>query len=269
MMDTMLASARRAGRDLRRMASVVALLAAPAIVGAQNQTVAALATVPVSSLATRPFKAGEKLTYDVKFGSLKVGTGSMEVRGMETVRGEPAYHTVFRVKGGTAFFKVDDLFESWFSAKDLSSLRFYKDQDEGFKERTVQYDIFPDRNVYDEITDSDPEQPSVDQPLDDGSFLYFIRTVPLELGKTYSFNRYFKSDRNPVTIKVDRRERITVPAGTFDAIVVQPTIKSKGIFSEGGRAEVWLSDDDRRIVLQVKSQLKFGSLNLYLTNATK
>jgi len=49
------------------------------------------------------------------FGNLKVGTGSMEVRGMESVRGEAAYHTVFRVKGGTAFFKVDDLFESWFS----------------------------------------------------------------------------------------------------------------------------------------------------------
>jgi len=55
-----------------------------------------------------------------------------------------------------------------------------------------------------------------------------------------------------------------VPAGTFNAIVIQPIIKTKGIFSEDGRAEVWLSDDDRKIMLQLKSHLSFGSLNLYL-----
>ena len=49
-----------------------------------------------------------------------------------------------------------------------------------------------------------------------------------------------------------------------DAIVIQPIIKTKGIFSEGGRAEVWLSDDANRIMLQMKSKLSFGSLNLYL-----
>jgi hypothetical protein len=118
--------------------------------------------------------------------------------------------------------------------------------------------------MYDETTDPHPEQSSVATPLDDGSFLYFVRTVPLEVGKTYRFERYFKPERNPVTIHVLRRERVKVPAGEFDAVVVRPSIKTKGIFSEGGRAEVWLSDDDRRVVLQVKSRLSFGSLNLYL-----
>jgi hypothetical protein len=61
-----------------------------------------------------------------------------------------------------------------------------------------------------------------------------------------------------------RRERVKVPAGTFNAIVVQPVIKTKGIFSENGHAEIWLSDDARHIVLQLKSRLSFGSLNLYL-----
>ena len=57
-----------------------------------------------------------------------------------------------------------------------------------------------------------------------------------------------------------------VPAGEFDAIVVQPVIKTKGIFAENGHAEVWLSDDTNRIMLQMKSGLSFGSLNLYLTS---
>jgi len=36
------------------------------------------------------------------------------------------------------------------------------------------------------------------------------------------------------------------------------------LFDEGGHAEVWLSDDDARIMLQMKSKVSFGSLNLYL-----
>ncbi|HEU4879039.1 MAG TPA: DUF3108 domain-containing protein, partial [Gemmatimonadaceae bacterium] len=56
--------------------------------------------------------------------------------------------------------------------------------------------------------------------------------------------------------------------GTFNAIVVQPIIKTKGIFSEKGQAEVWLSDDSARMLLQVKSKLSFGSLNLFLKSYT-
>jgi hypothetical protein len=104
----------------------------------------------------------------------------------------------------------------------------------------------------------------VPQPLDDASFLYFVRSMPLTVGETYTLQRYFKPDRNPVTIKVLRRERVKVPAGSFDAIVIQPIIKTSGIFSENGRAEIWLTDDSSRVMVQMKSQLSFGSLNLYL-----
>jgi hypothetical protein len=101
-------------------------------------------------------------------------------------------------------------------------------------------------------------------PLDDGSFLYFLRTIPLEVGKEYSFDRYFRPDRNPVRIQVLRRERIRVPAGTFDAVVIRPIIKARGVFSENGRAEVWLTDDSRRLMIQMKSHMRLGSLSLYL-----
>ena len=141
-------------------------------------------------------------------------------------------------------------------------MRFHSDQEEGGRDREKKYEIFPERAVFTE--NGEAEQPSVSNPLDDGSFLYFLRTIPLTVGETYTFDRYFRPDRNPVTIKVLRRERIRVAAGEFDAIVVQPVIKSRGIFSENGHAEVWLSDDDNHIMLQMKSGLKIGSLNLYL-----
>jgi hypothetical protein len=213
-----------------------------------------------------PFSIGERLEYDVKFGVLKVGSGRMEVLGVESVRGREAWHTSFTVKGGTFFYKVNDKLESWIDVETFASLRHLQDLQEGKRDRERRFEIYPDRLVY---TENDgPEQPTARDPLDDGSFLYFIRTVPLSVGQTYDFPRYFKPDRNPVRVRVLRKESVKVPAGRFDAIVIQPIIKSKGIFSENGKAEIWLSDDDRRIMLQLKSNLSFGTLNLYLKSHT-
>lgn len=211
-----------------------------------------------------PFEIGESLTYDVRFGAVKVGTGRMRVLGQEAIRGRDAWHVRFSVTGGTFFYKVNDINESWMDVQTLNSLRFVQDLSQGSRDRERRYEIYPDRAVYQELVRGTEERPSVSDPLDDGSFLYFIRTVPLVVGQAYTFNRYFRPDRNPVVIRVLRRERVKVPAGEFDAIVVQPIIKTTGIFSEGGQAEIWLSDDDKRMMLQMRSRLSFGSLNLYL-----
>jgi hypothetical protein len=229
--------------------------------------VAALSTPPaVQERLDVPWRAGERAEYEVRFSAARVGSGSMEVMGIVPVRGRNAWHTKFQLTGGTFFYKVNDVFESWSDVTNFTSLRYHSDQEEGGRDREKRYEIFPNRGVYVEKTAANggEEQKSVDKPLDDGSFLYFIRTVPLEVGETYVFNRYFRPDRNPVTIKVLRKERVKVPAGVFDAIVIQPIIKTRGIFSEEGEAQVWLMDDPSRIMLQMKSKLKIGSINLYL-----
>jgi hypothetical protein len=223
---------------------------------------------PAKSAARVPFGVGERFDYEVRLGSLKVGASQMQVRGVETIRGREAWHTAFWLKGGTFFYRVNDLFESWIDIETLSSLRFVKQLEEGTADREQSYEIYPERGMYVNRRNDKPTRilPTVKQPLDDGSFLYFVRTLNLVVGETYDFSRYFIPDRNPVRIKVLRKERVTVPAGTFNAIVVQPIIKTKGIFSEDGHAEVWLSDDSARMVLQLKSRLAFGSLNLFLTS---
>jgi hypothetical protein len=212
-----------------------------------------------------PFGVGERLEYDLSFGKLHVGNASMEVVDVQDIRGRDTWHTVLQIHGGLKFFyRVDDVFESWIDRRTGNSLRFRKDQNEGHRDIEQVFDIYPERAVY--VHQSDTAVASVHNPLDDGSFLYFLRTIPLVVGQTYTFDRYFKPDRNPVTIKVVRKERIRVPAGEFDAIVVQPIINTPGIFSKNGRAEVWLSDDRHRIMLQMQSALSFGSINLYLTS---
>jgi hypothetical protein len=216
-----------------------------------------------------PFGAGEKSTFEVRFGAIRVGGGSLEVVGVESVRGRPAWHTLFVVTGGTFFYRVDDRYESWIDTQTMNSLLFNRQIQEGSRERTQSFEIMPENGQYVERTrQKTTVKKTVEQPLDEGAFLYFVRTVPLVVGRTYEFNRYFIPDRNPVRVKVLRKERVTVPAGTFNSIVVQPVIKTRGIFSENGQAQVWLSDDPARMLLQVKSKLSFGSLNLYLKSYT-
>ena len=210
-----------------------------------------------------PFDTGEKLTYDVRFGGIKVGTGRMEVVGMQDVRGREAWHTRFTVKGGIPFYKVNDRIESWIDTRTFESLRFVQDLEEGRRDTERFYEIYPEKGTYSEKGEVE-HAPSVEDPLDDAAFMYFVRTIPLEVGKTYDFNRYFRPDRNPVQIRVLRKETIKVPAGSYQTIVIQPVIKSKGIFSEKGHAEMWLTDDSRRLLVQMKSDLSIGSLNLYL-----
>ena len=236
----------------RRFALALFTLAAPA--AAQDGASVARTAVP--------FAIGERADYSVKYGPFSVGSGLMEVVGLDTIRGHETWHTLFRVRGGVIGFRVDDRMESWMDTGTLASLRHRQELDEGPNERERQFEIYPDQGTY--VENGRAPQPTVPLPLDDGSFLYFLRTIPLEVGKEYVFDRYFRPDRNPVRIQVLREEKITVPAGTFDAIVVRPIIKARGVFSENGRAEVWLSNDSRRVMLQMKSHMRLGSLSLYL-----
>jgi hypothetical protein len=247
------------------IAAIGVLFTLVATIAVPHRSAAQATAMAAEKRATVPFGAGERMEYDVKFGALRVGNAHMEVVGLENIRGRQAWHTAFWVQGGNFLYRVNDMYESWMDAQTLSSLRFVQQLQEGGKDTERRFEIYPDRAVFVQTSKKPAkEEASVSNPLDDGSFLYFLRTIPLVVGQTYDFNRYFRPDRNPVRIRVLRKERVSVPAGTFDAVVVQPMIKTKGIFSENGHAEVWLSDDDRHIMLQLKSKLSFGSLNLYL-----
>ncbi len=242
-------------------ALVAALLVGAAAGRAPAQEARAVESVPPH--ASLPFAPGERLAYRVKFGFIGIGTGSIEVLPADTIRTHGVWPLRFTVHGGIPGFRVDDVMESAFDPVRLLSLRFSQELHEGSKQYSRRYDFFPEQRLL--LERGAGEKESVAQPLDEAAFLYFVRTRPLEVGRSYDFPHYFKPDRNPVTLKVLRKERVEVPAGTFDCIVVQPIFKTSGIFSEGGRAEVWLSDDAARLVVQMKSRLSFGSLNLYLT----
>ncbi len=244
----------------------IALVLAPSLLAAQDSSVAQPVAPVVRARAAVPFGFGERANYGVKYGPFSVGRASTEVFRLDTLRGRETWHILFHVRGGIPGFRVDDRMESWMDTETLASLRFRQDMNEGSHERERVFEIYPDRGVYTE--DQKEPQPTVTFPLDDGSFLFFIRSIPLEVGKEYSFDRYFRPDRNPVRIMVLRKETIDVPAGKFETIVIRPIIKARGVFSEGGRAEVWLTDDSLRLMVQLKTHMKLGSLSLFLRSYT-
>lgn len=211
-----------------------------------------------------PFGVGERLEYQIKAGPIG-GSADMEILKLDTVRGKPAWHAQFTVRGGVPFFRVNDKYESWIDVSTISSLRYRQDIHNGSYKRRRNYEFYPETRQF--IEGGTDTAKTVDRPVDEASIMYLIRTLSLPVGLDTSLHNYFQPDGNPIRIRVLGRERITVPAGEFDAIVIQPQIKTKGIFSEGGQAKVWLSDDDRHIILQMKSKVPgfpLGSLNLYL-----
>jgi hypothetical protein len=108
----------------------------------------------------------------------------------------------------------------------------------------------------------------VSHPLDDGSFIYAARVAGVKVGEKRVDDRYFRPDRNPVVLTGVRREDVNVGAGSFPATVVRPTIHANGLFSEGGEAEVWFSDDAARYPLLVKTRFAHFSLTLSLQSIT-
>jgi len=211
-----------------------------------------------------PFPVGERLTFGARYGIFSVGSATMEVMGLDTVRGVETVHIRFRITGGALWYHLDQTIESWVGRNDFRSRRYSSIQDERDRHRENRYEIYPDSGYYREVG-RDTTFATVLEPLDDAAFLYWIRTVPLEVGKKYEYARYFRPDRNPVILEVLGRERVGVAGKKWRAIVVRPKIpQGRGIFAEKSETRIWLSDDAQRIVLAIQSNFSFGQVTLKL-----
>lgn len=248
---------------------VTLLLGALSAVPASAQWTPEMVT-PDSTAAPTPFGAGEHLTYHVKVGVIGAGNGWLSIEGFERVRGNLTYRAAMGLQGRFMFFSLNDFYKSWFDVHTLQSWRFTRDAHEGSYHGTRDFVFFPERMRW-ERQDNDESGPlPTAAPLDDISFIYFIRTLPLEVGETYTFNRYFKESGNPVSIQVLRKDHRKTDAGEFDVIVVRPTFQDEGLFSERGEAELEFSDDARRLLVYMWVDLPYfpGGVSLHLQTVT-
>lgn len=240
-----------------------------------HRVAAQVAPEPPSTASAARFRVGETLVYDARYGIFTVGRAMLHVAGIDTIHGTPALHVVFVLQGSVPLYRLHDRMDSWFGVEDFASRRFVQDFHEGGSDRYTAYEILPDSGYYLErsTTDGDPldaneRHATSAAPLDDLAFFYFIRASELAVGQRYEFERYFRPDRNPVVLNVLARDTLDVPAGSFASIVLQPIIQGRGILAESREPRMWISDDDRRLVVQLKSKFSFGTITLRLKEIT-
>jgi hypothetical protein len=220
-----------------------------------------------SAAPALPFALGEVLSYRAvssRFGTF--GTGTLRVDGPEELRGHSTMRLSFDFKGRVGPFKVEDQTRSWLVSTEMTSLRYTKRERSPLGSRNEEIEVFPDERRWTSAGKQRGATAAV-APLDELSFLYHIRCLPLEDGATYSLALHFDPSRNPVVVKVLRRERTTVPAGDFSTVVVEMRVKDSR-FGGNGVLVLYLTDDGAHVPVRIESSAPWvGATRLLLERA--
>jgi hypothetical protein len=205
-----------------------------------------------------PFGVGETLQYEAKLGVFPVGTATASVSRLAQERGTPAMVLAMTGQGAIPGVRVRYDLTSWVATASFNSLRFHRRLEQGGKVEEEHYQIVPDSARYrQEGVAQDWVAPR--DPLDELAFLYYLRTIPLQVGKTYSVSRYFQTGYNPIQVQVVDREPATLPNGQSVSCL------SLAISSRGTTMGVCLTDDARRLPVRLDVPLPYGSVTLELS----
>jgi hypothetical protein len=221
------------------------------IVGA---TVFALAKAPAERAAL-PFSVGEKLTYQVTLANgSRVGTATMWVQGPVDLRGTSTYLFRFDSRIRIMLLPAVSRSSSWFDPVRGASLRFFKQERNPLSHHDETVNLYPGEKRWKSAA-GDTGQSLSSTPLDELSFMYFIRTLPMTPGATYQFDRHFDSSRNPVTVSVIRREVIPTPMGELHVFRVEMRVRDPEHYGGEGVIRIHLTDDECRVPARIESTM--------------
>ena len=215
----------------------------------------ALCTCAPSAAAQRvaglPFAPGERFEYIGRAHGV-TARGSMRVEGPADLRGTAVWTLHSEMEGKLGFIRGTDRSVSWIDPARMSALRYSTRERHVISKHDDEVDIFASEKRW--AAKSGLEGPVASEaPLDELSFLYYVRTLPLvEIGTT-SMTRHFDAARNPTVVRVVMREDITVGAGTFHAIVVELRVRDTRRYRGEGLIRIHLSDDACRLILRLES----------------
>ncbi|MBI1797509.1 MAG: DUF3108 domain-containing protein [Candidatus Eisenbacteria bacterium] len=214
----------------------------------------------------RPIRAGESFKFAVRYGIVTAGDAYLEVPEVRDWHGHPTFLLVARTESNkffSAFYKVRNRIESYWDTTSHFSRHFAENRREGgyHSQNEIAFDYDKGEAVYQD-GQTFPIPPGCQDAL---SSFYFARTQPLPLGGSMVFDYHASRKSQPLEVKVLGRQRVETPAGTFDCVVIEPILKAGGIFKNSGRLVIWLTDDDRRIPVMMKSKVTIGSISCVLT----
>ena len=213
------------------------------------------------------FPANEKLNFDVAWEFIVVGTASMEIRGIEIINSRPAYHIYTEARSMPffdVFYKVRNTNESWIDTESLCSLKYAAVSDEK-DNRKIETELFDQANHTFLILGKNKSGTVPPWVQDVLSSLYYIRTRNLIVGQEYVLDAQSGDGRGRLKSRCSKKEKISVPAGTFECYVVEPSIREgAGIFQQKGKLSVWLTADSRKIPVLMRSEIAVGSIEARL-----
>jgi hypothetical protein len=209
-------------------------------------------------LEGRPPFLGETLRFAMSV--LGASAGELTLTAKETsFDGRPAYKFELSAISGeflSKLFLVRDYLASWVDPKTFRSLRFEKHTVEGKRVRDDLVEFDYDKKLAFRNGKSIPIE---DSTFDSLSSVYYIRLLDLQQGVPIQLT-VVSREAYPLSVVVQGRETVKTPAGTFRTIRVEPRSENEGLIGKGKNLVLWLTDDEKKIPVQLRSKMKVGTL---------
>jgi hypothetical protein len=215
------------------------------------------------------FKEGEKLTFDLNYGFVTAGIAVMEIPRIKKISGRNAYHINFEVNSVPSFdmfYKVRDRYESYLDVEGLFPWRFEQHIREGGYTRDFSA-FFDQRKGKAKTTEGEYEIPPYVNDII--SAFYFARTLDysnMQVNDLIRLQNFYKDKVYDLDVKYLGKETIEVPAGKFDCLVVEPLVKEGGLFKHEGNIIIWLTDDELKVPVKVRTKIIIGYVEAKLSD---
>lgn len=220
-----------------------------------------------------PFRVGEKVTLDASYFAVSAGDISFSVQPFVAVDGRKSYHFSGEAQSTSVFamfYAVADAFETFVDFETMVpySYAVHVKETKQLRESRCIFDwqkleaTFWDKRITKERGIKNEKDVWSILPYSQNVFtaLYYLRTFKLTVGKKISYRVAHEKENLVLTAEVLRKEHISTPAGEFDTVVTKPSIELNGVFKPVGDIFIWLTDDDRKLLVRVESKLKIGKV---------
>jgi hypothetical protein len=194
-----------------------------------------------------------------------VGEGRMWIEGPVPVQGISTWRMRFELQAGIGPIRARDRTSSWFDPATGGILRFEKHEDHPLSESVEEVTIHRGSGRWEDLHAKTSGALGSAQPLDELSFLYHLRTLPLERDTTLELHRHFDAARNPILVTIRGREVITTPAGIFRTRVVEMVVRDPKRYQGTGRIRIHLDEDVCHVPVRIESRMpRLGVTTLVL-----
>jgi hypothetical protein len=196
------------------------------------------------------------------------GRGSMWVNGPVLVRGISTYELHFDFTARVGPLSVTQRTVSWLDPERMAVMRFAKYERHLLARHQEDVELFPTERRW-RTKDGESGESPTDAPLDELSFIYFIRTLPLGSDSTLSFSRHFDAQRSPTTVRVLGHEQIATATGSVGTTVVEMRVRDPEHYRGEGTIRFSISEDRCRIPMRIESTIPdAGTVVLTLANSS-